>query len=77
MGSSGQSWLLETSDFRKRKVTPALQQAFEWILDNVPFALPKCFWQPSGKTCQLFADGSFEGGKGCVAGVLCKGNEHP
>ena len=65
------------SDFRRTKLSPALQDAFEWILSNVPKAPPKCFWQPCGKTFQLFTDGSFENGKGCMAGVLCRGSGHP
>ena len=65
------------SDFRRTKLSQALQEAFEWILNNVPKAPPKCFWQPCGKTFQLFTDGSFENGRGCMAGVLCRGSGHP
>ena len=65
------------SDFRRTKLSQALQEAFEWILNNVPKAPPKCFWQPCGKTFQLLTDGSFENGRGCMAGVLCRGSGHP
>ena len=65
------------SDSRPRPMDPGLREAFEWILHNVPKAPPKCFRQPSGKTFQVFTDGSFESQVGCMAGVLCQGNGSP
>ena len=65
------------SDALPRHIDPSLRSAFEWILHNVPKVPPKCFRQPTGKTFQLFTDGSFEKGTGCMAGVLCHGNGIP
>ena len=65
------------SDCRRRRLDASLRQAFDWILCNVPKAAPKCFWQPTGKSFQLFTDGSFESGRGEMAGVLCRGSGHP
>ena len=65
------------SDFRPKSLTLPLQEAIEWILHHVPKAPPKCFHQPTGKCFQLFTDGSFERGKGCMAGVLCHKNGKP
>ena len=65
------------SDFRKRRMTAQVRQAIEWVLHNVPKAPPKCFHQPSGRSFQLFTDGSFEGGRGCMGGVLCRADGSP
>ena len=65
------------SDFRKRGMTGPARQALEWALHNVPKAPPKCFHQPCGRSFQLFTDGSFEGGRGCMAGVLCRADGTP
>ena len=47
------------------------------MLHNVPKAPPRCFRQPTGRTFQLFTDGSFEKRTGCLAGVLCRGTGRP
>ena len=65
------------SDFRKRPLSCPLRQAVEWVLGNIPKAPPKCFHQPCGRIFQLFTDGSFEGGRGCMAGVLCRADRVP
>ncbi|CAE7939410.1 unnamed protein product [Symbiodinium necroappetens] len=54
-----------------RQLTPAVKDAINWILDNVPQAEPRAFKVPAAKATQVFTDGSFEQGVGRLGGVLC------
>ena len=55
----------------QRHLTPAVTDAVNWILDNVPQAEPRAFKVPAAKAIQVFTDGSFEQGTGRLGGVLC------
>ncbi|OLP99751.1 hypothetical protein AK812_SmicGene17658 [Symbiodinium microadriaticum] len=52
----------------QRQLTPAVADAVNWILDNVPQAAPRAFKVPSAKAIQVFTDGSFEQGLGRLGG---------